>query len=71
MTRGLVLVNVSLGNGFVDDRYGCLVGSLSLFLVSRFNRSDHFFDESTEGGALPRVKLAAFFGLTGAFSGLC
>ncbi len=71
MPGGLVLVNMALGNRFVDNRYGSLIGSLSLFLVSRFNSGNHFFDEGTEGRALPCIKLAAFFGLACAFSGLC
>ncbi len=55
MTSGLVLVDVTLGNGLVYNGYGSLIGSLSLFLVSRFNRGDHFLDKGTEGRALPSV----------------
>jgi len=55
MTSGLVLVDMTLGNGLVDNGYGSPVGSLSLFLVSRFNRGKHFLDEGTEGRALPSV----------------
>ncbi len=71
MTSGFVLVDMTLGHRLVDHRYGSFVGSLSLFLVSRFNSGNHFLDEGTEGGALPRIKLAAFFALACAFSGLC
>ncbi len=71
MPGGLVLVDMPLGHRFVDNRHGCFVGSLSLFLVSRFNRGNHFLDEGTEGCALPGIQLAAFFGLACAFSGLC
>ncbi len=71
MTSGLVLVNMSLGNGFIDNRYGSFVASLSLFLIACVNCSNDFLDEGTKGCALPSVKLAAFFGLTGAFFRLC
>lgn len=71
MPGSLVFVNMALGHCFVDNRYGSLIGGLSLVLVSRFNSGNHFLGEGTEGCALPRIKLAAFFGLACAFSGLC
>ncbi len=71
MTSSLVPVDMTLGDSFVDNGYGSPVGSLSLFPVSRFNSGKHFLDKGTEGCALPGIKLAAFFGLAGAFSGLC
>ncbi len=55
MASGLVLVDMTLGNCLVDNGYGSLIGSLSLFLVSRFNSGKHFLGEGTEGRALPSV----------------
>jgi len=64
-------VNMTFANRLVDNGYGSFVGSLSLFLISRFNSGNHFLDECTEGRALPGIKLTPFFGLACAFSGLC
>jgi hypothetical protein len=67
---GFVRVDKTLTRTAVDDRNSGFIGSFRLSFIAHGDGFKHLFDVSAQRGALASIKLAVFFGLTGAFSRL-